>query len=142
MPLKNKHLIKSFNELSIEPVVVDTYYWRNREYKKYNLSLIAGTVVDKNKTKSMITIATQFGEVVDVKIDKGKFSYYDRTSEKTTSWLSRGNKLMILGYRSGSVFYPKVYKDSIYPHSIMKIDDDKLSKGEIFIISNKESVDL
>ena len=142
VPLKNKHLIKSFNELSIEPVVVDTYYWRNREYKKYNLSLIAGTVVDKNKTKSMITIATQFGEVVDVKIDKGKFSYYDRTSEKTTSWLSRGNKLMILGYRSGSVFYPKVYKDSIYPHSIMKIDDDKLSKGEIFIISNKESVDL
>lgn len=142
VPLSSKYPIKSFNELSVDPVITGTYQWRGREYTNYALSLIAGTVVDKNKTKSMITIATPSGEVVDIKIDKGKFSYYDRTSDVTTSWLSRGNKLMILGYRNGNVFYPKVYKDSIYPHSMMKIDDEKLSKGEIFIINNKESVDL
>jgi DNA polymerase-3 subunit alpha len=133
--------IKYFSELDSTPKITKTYKWKDTEYHEYQLDLIAGTVVDKNKNKSMITIVSQNGDVVDIKLDKGKFSYYDRATEFNSSWLTRGNKLMVLGFRRGEVFYPKRYKQSIYPHSIMRIDDSKLAEGKISIINNKESVD-
>lgn len=139
--LDKEYNIQRFSELPKEPTIANVKYWKKRKIEEYKVSLIAGTVVEKNKNKAMITLFTTDREVVDVKLDKGKFSYYDRVTEISDSWLSRGNKLLILGFRRGEVFYPKVYKNSIYKHSIMKIDG-MYSNEKIKVLINKEYVDI
>ena len=140
IPLSNDYNIKNFCDLPKEPVIVNTRKWRGRDIHEYRVDLIAGTVVEKNKNKSMVTIATPSGDVVDIKLDKGRFSYYDRATDDDESWLTRGNKLMILGYRRGETFYPKVYRNNYYQHSIMKIIGVNKQSGKIILKNEKESV--
>ena len=90
----------------------------------YQLSLIAGTVIDRNKMKNTITLLTQNG-VVNVKIYKNQFAMFDKqisfiddTGKKKVlerSWFARGTLLMVQGFRRGQDFVPKKYKSSIYP---------------------------
>ncbi|HSQ89772.1 PHP domain-containing protein [Romboutsia sp.] len=122
IPLENSINIKNFCDLPREPEVVSTRKWRGRDIHEFRVDVIAGTVVEKNKNKSIITIATQSGDVVDIKLDKGRFSHYDRTTDQEKSWLTKGNKLLVVGYRRGETFYPKVYRQNLYQHSIMKIE--------------------
>lgn len=122
IPLDGIYNIKSFAELPVDPHIVSTKKWRGRDIHEFKIDVIAGTVVEKNKNKSIITIITKSGDVVDIKLDKGKFSYYDRATDYEKSWLTKGNMLMIVGYRRGEVFYPKVYRNSLFQHSIMKIE--------------------
>lgn len=128
--------IDKFNELPREPKV---YYDINprtgRKFRKNKLSLIAGTVVEKNKTKSIVTLNTQYG-VVEVKLNKATFIHFDRKTTDEASWFGRGNKLIIVGYRRGESFVPKIYADSIFKSNIMKID--LLSTGVIDIKRNRE----
>lgn len=142
IPLSNDYNIKNFCDLPKEPVIVSTKKWRGRDIHEYRVDLIAGTVVEKNKNKSMVTIATPSGDVVDIKLDKGRFSYYDRATDSDESWLTRGNKLMILGYRRGETFYPKVYRNNYYQHSIMKIMGMNKQTGKIVLKNEKESVEM
>lgn len=101
------------------------YYEENkrtgRMIKKNKLYLIAGTVVEKNKAKSMITLNTQFG-VVDVKLHRDTFTHFDRKVPDEPSWFTRGTKLLIAGYRREESFIPKIYRESIFTSSIMKIE--------------------
>ena len=120
IPLDKYIKISNFFELPSQPIVTETKKWRGRDFNIYKLNAIAGVVVDKDKTKGMITLSTPEG-CVDVKLDKGRFSYYDRSVDGDSSWLSRGNKLVIVGYKRGESFYPKIYNDNIYNHTIMKI---------------------
>ena len=120
MKLEQFYNIKSFLELPKIPVVTETYKRKGREYENYKLDIISGTVIDKDKNKSIVTISTQTG-VVDIKLDKGRFSYYDRTTDYDESWFKRGTVLMIVGYRRDEVFYPKTYSNSIYSHSFMRV---------------------
>ena len=106
-----------------------------RMYKKNKLSLIAGTVVEKNKSKSMVTLNTQYG-VVEVKLYKTSFSHYDRKTPDEPSWFSRGTKLVVVGYRREGSFIPKIYSDSKYNSSIMKIE--QLPSGRIDIKTDRE----
>lgn len=122
IPLHNYLNISNFFELPKEPVVAETKKWRNRDFNVYKLDVIAGVVAEKNKNKSMITLSTPQG-CIDVKLDKGRFAHYDRTVENDKSWLTRGNRLVIVGYRRGETFYPKTYNNSVYSHTIMKIED-------------------
>lgn len=122
IPIENYLAISNFFELPKEPVVAETKKWRGRDFNIYKLDVIAGVVVEKNKNKSMITISTPQG-CIDVKLDKGRFAHYDRTVEGDKSWLTRGNRLVIVGYRRGETFYPKTYNNSVYNHTIMKIED-------------------
>lgn len=131
---------KNFCDLPKEPVIVATKQWRGREIHEFRVDVIAGTVVEKNKNKAIITLATPSGDVVDIKMDKGRFSYYDRTTENDKSWLTRGNKLMIVGYRRGETFYPKVYRSNYYQHSLMKIDGIDFNTGRLKLKFEKESV--
>lgn len=98
----------------------------------YDLHLIAGTVIDKNKTKGLVTVLTPTG-VVNVKVYKNQFAGYDkqisepkpeggkRVIEK--SWFTRGNLLMFQGIRRENDFILKKYKSSVYP-VITKINID------------------
>ena len=91
---------------------------------------ICGTVIDKDKMHSTVTLLTTTGVVV-VKYYKGQFNFYDReiseiddTGKKNKiepSWFKRGTKLMVTGFRNDEFFIPKTYKDSIYKHSTQLI---------------------
>lgn len=119
--------ICDFTELSEEPDVDKVIVMNGRDVPLFKLHRIAGTVLDKNKTKNSITLLTNYG-VVNVKIYQAQFAKYDKQiSQKLSdgrkkiierSWFSRGNKLMITGIRRGDNFIPKIYKNSIYKEPI------------------------
>ena len=129
--------IENFKELPEEPA---TYMFENeksrRRYKRFKLSIIAGTVVDKDKTKNMVTLNTQFG-VVQIKLYKESFTKYDRKTPEEPSWFTRGNKLVVVGYRRGETFVPRIYPESRFTSSIMKIQFNK--QGNIEIASERLS---
>lgn len=119
--------ICDFTELSEEPDVDRVIVMNGRDVPLFKLHRIAGTVLDKNKTKNSITLLTNYG-VVNVKIYQAQFAKYDKQiSQKLAdgrkkiierSWFSRGNKLVITGIRRGDNFIPKIYKNSIYKEPI------------------------
>lgn len=129
---KEKYGIVNFNEQPEEPVVVGTYKSRGQERPKYEISRIAGTVLDKDKNKHTVTLLTTDG-VVTVKFYDGAFVHYNKQISRVKedgkkevlegSWFTRGNKLLIAGYRRGSQFKPYKYKDSIYQHTVALITD-------------------
>lgn len=94
------------------------------EINLFKIHRIAGTVIDKNKNKSTVTLLTTTG-VVTVKIWKNQFGVWDkRIFEKDTdgkkhvlekSWFERGNKLIITGIKRDDTFIPKKYKSTPYP---------------------------
>ena len=98
---------------------------------------IAGTVIEKNKLKNIVTLLTQYG-VVKVKIYKPQFVKYDKqsfikdevTGKKTVtekSWFTRGNKLIIQCIRRGDNAIPKAYKTSPYKPITLISDIDYLT---------------
>lgn len=114
-----------FNALPDTPTVEREFKMKNGQtVRKYRLSLLAGTVIDKNKMKNTITLLTQTG-VVTVKIYKNQFALYDKQiSNKDEdgvkhvlerSWFSRGTLLLVQGFRSGEQFVLKKYRDSVFP---------------------------
>ena len=128
--------LANFFELPEEPEIDYTFTAKSgQEVKVFKLSLIAGTVIDKNKLKNTITLLTPEG-VVTVKIYKNQYSLFDKQlSErgedgkkhvKERSWFTRGNLLLIQGIRRGSDFIPKKSRNSLYPiiSKILNIRED------------------
>lgn len=129
---KEEYLISDFATLPEEPQVSEYYTYRGKEKPRFKLTRICGTVLDKDKNKHMITLLTPSG-VVTIKFYKGQFSFYDKQiselnedGTKTVlekSWFSRGNKLLVTGYRREEQFVPKKYVDSAYRHTLQLITD-------------------
>ena len=130
-----KYEIQSFEDLPTSPVVAEYRTFRGKDMPRFALTRICGTVLDKDKNKHIVTLLTPNG-VVQVKFYKGQFNFYDKqisevdseTGKKTVlekSWFSRGNKLLVTGYRREDQFIPKKYRDSIYQHSLQLIVDIK-----------------
>ena len=121
----------NFNELPEEPVVTGFTYHGEKQYPRFELSRIAGTVLDRDRNKHTVTLLTQFG-VVTVKFYGGQFSFYDKTismiDEQTgkkvvveDGWFKRGNLILISGFRRQNKFSAKRYSNSIYQHAVCKI---------------------
>ena len=112
-------------------------------YKTYE---IAGTVVDNDPTKGIVTLITQFG-VVQVRVGKGRFQNYhrkimvgegkDRTNIDDT-WFKRGTILVCIGYRRFNDFYCNS-RNSNYQHSVMKIIGK--NKDTVLIQREKKKVE-
>lgn len=110
--------LTDFNTLSDEPDVDRIIFIKGHQVPLYKLYRIAGTVLDKDKTKSSITLLTTTG-VVTVKIFGGAFTNYNKQiSERGAdgkkhvqekSWFTRGNKVIITGIRRESMFFAKKY---------------------------------
>lgn len=125
---ENIYNLENFFDLSEEPVVEKTLWIKGKEVPIYHLSRIVGTILDKDKNKSTITILTTHGVVV-VKIYKAQFAKYDRQlSERLAdgtkhiiekSWFKRGNKVLLMGIRRGQNFIPKKYKST--PGSVISL---------------------
>ena len=136
-----KHHFDNFFNIPEEPVVERTLSIKGKQVPFYQLSRIAGTVLDKNKLKNLITILTTNG-VVNVKVWQNQFVLYDKqisvrdevTNKKKViekSWFSRGNKLIVTGIRRGDTFIPKVYKNSPWRAPIELIDSINEETGDI-----------
>lgn len=127
---RKEYNIVNFDELNPQSQIADYFYYRGQVKPRFALYRICGTVLDRDKNKHTVTILTPDG-VVAVKFYSGAFTYYDkqisRLNEDGTktkiesSWFSRGNKLLITGYRRDDQFVPRQYKDSIYKHTVQLI---------------------
>lgn len=136
---RDRYLIENYTDLAEEPVIEKIWTTKDgKEIPIFKLTRICGTVIDKNKTKNIVTLLTNDG-VVNLKIYRAQFSKYDKqisvkdevTGKKTIierSWFKRGNKLMVVGIRRGDNFIPKMYKNNpyfTYPiELITNIDED------------------
>lgn len=99
--------------------------WKN--VPKYRVSRIAGTVLKATNDKGNVALLTCYG-VVNVKFYKGAYAFYNKRISQPLedgkkkvledSWLKRGNKLLISGIRRDDQFFPLVYKDTIYNHTV------------------------
>ena len=128
----SRYNITPYEELPEEPqFVIQT--WGKRKWRQYSLSQILGVVLDKNDSHHMITVLDYHNNVVNVKFDgnfyalmKAQLSETDENGKKTVvdkSWLSRGQGLILTGYRFGeNDFKLKNYSSSIFPYKIIKVD--------------------
>lgn len=114
---KDMYNIVDFNELSIKPNIIGYNKFKGRETPKYQTYTLIGTILDKDKVKHSITILTPTG-VVTCKMYAGSFAHYDKTishfvnGKKETvekSWFSRGNLVMVKGFRREDQFVLRTY---------------------------------
>lgn len=127
----------NFFSLPEEPEIEYTINIKGKEVPMMRLTRIMGTVLDKNKSKHLITLLTTSG-VVTVMIYGAGYSTYDKqisvlneaTGKKKIiekSWFTKGNKLIINGVRtSENKFVAKKYKKTTFPlvEKIVEIKDD------------------
>ncbi|MGD7046965.1 DNA polymerase III subunit alpha [Rossellomorea marisflavi] len=145
---KEKYDVSIFSDLPEDPEVVETYVSRGIERKVFKLSRIAGTVLDRDKNKHKVTLLTTDG-VVTVKFYGGSFSHYNKQLSRPTSsgkkevvepsWFTRGNKLLITGFRRGNQFSPRTYKNSIYRHTVALIEDID-DQGNLTLKTEREEI--
>lgn len=144
--------IVNYFELPEEPVAYDWYArWINGERKifpKYNISRIAGTVINADNNHHMVSLLTKYG-LVNVKMNKGHYAFYnkqisqideDNNNKKhkiEDSWLKRGQMIIVSGIRMGDTFYPRIYNDTIYKHTISLIKE--VNKDGTLLLQNERT---
>lgn len=117
--------IEDFAKLPTEPVVERSFETKDGStISMFRITRIAGTVIDKDKNKSTITLLTPSG-VVSVKVWKNQFAKWDKQISARDedgkkhvlekSFFQRGNKLIITGIRREDTFIPKKYKSINLP---------------------------
>lgn len=142
-----KYNITKFSSLSKEPEITGYNSYKGRKFPKYNVYRIMGTVLDKNDIKNSISLLTVEGDVVNVKLYGGSFAHYNKqlTARKEDgtnmviekSWFTRGNKLMVVGYRKDDQFILKRYIDTIYQHTVSLIEEVE-QNGDLKLKLNRE----
>ncbi|OME55617.1 DNA-dependent DNA polymerase [Paenibacillus odorifer] len=140
-----KYGISNFGDLNEVPVIVDYFTFKERQFPKFKIDCIVGTVLDKDKNKHSVTLLTTDG-VVTLKYQDGQFAHYNKQVSKTKSdgkkeileksWFTRGNKLVVVGYRRDMQFKPKRYKDTRYLHTTMLIDE-VYEDGTVKVINDR-----
>jgi len=146
---KEKYNVVDYSMLPEKPKEIGFNLYKGLKYPKFELKRIVGTVLDRDKNKHVVALLTPDG-VVNVKFYSGQFAFYDRQisrinedGTKTTledGWFKRGEKLLITGFRRGDQFKPKVYKDSVYQHSVYRIINIK-GNGELDFQTERISAD-
>lgn len=120
---KDLYEIADFSRIPENPVVERVLPIKGRQIPIFKLYRIAGTILDKDKSKKTVTLLTTDG-VVTVKIFGAVFTHYDKQiSEKGAdgkkhviekSWLSRGNKIIVTGIKQSDGFLAKKYNRTSY----------------------------
>lgn len=127
----DRYNVVSFDDLPEEPTFEEYIGKGGKVWKRYHLSRICGTVLGRNDNNHLVDILTPDDNVVTLNIPQGQFGFYKKVisevvdGKKTViedSWLKRGCKIMVCGYRRGDAFFVKRYAKSLYQHSIALID--------------------
>lgn len=135
--LKNEiYHITPINKLSKQPEVERSFTTKDgHEISIFKITRIAGTVIDKDKNKGTVCLLTPDG-VINVKIWKNQFAVWDKQISRKNpdgtkhvvekSWFTRGNKLIITGFKRDDAFIPKKYKNTEWPlfERIDEIDEN------------------
>ena len=142
-----KYNIKSFESLPDTPVVVGTKTNKDgREYQIYDTCCICGTVTNADNNKHIVTIITNYGEVVDIKFPATQYIYYnkvvsviDENGKKTVldpSWFNRNEKILVSGFRRELSFVPKANYEKGQRYAVQLITDMDAS-GNLSLISER-----
>ena len=126
-----KYNITPFEQLPEEPVFI-TQSFKGREWKQFSLSQIMGVVLARNDNNHIVTILDYHDNVVNVKFDGGLYAYMKQQisvinpdGSKTVtdkSWFTRGQGLILTGYRYGDDFRIKNYSRSVFPYKVIRVD--------------------
>ncbi len=105
----------------VEGVVERHIFIENKRIPIMKLSTIAGTVIDKDKVKGIVTLSTTKG-VIDVKFYKALYSKFIHESDldeedenykpNEENFFEKGTHLIITGMKRGNAFIPKRYKNT------------------------------
>lgn len=126
--------ISNYNDIK-EGEIVGHFVIKNKYIPKMRLHTIFGTVIDKDRTKGIVTLAT-IDAVVDVKFFKQQFAKYvqeggDDEDSYATNFFDKGTHLLITGIKRGDMFLPKVYKNSGIAEVIkVTVKDKKIVETE------------
>jgi len=125
-----RYNVTSFNDLPYEPEF-ELKSRGNFEWRQYKLSRIAGTIIDCDHNKNIISLLTTDG-VANVRFNKGQYAHYKQNISETIDgkkityedgWFKRGNLLLVSGYRREEEFVAKRYAKSIYQHTVALIEN-------------------
>ena len=126
----NQYGVVNYFDLPENPEIERIIPIKGKEVPLFKIVRIAGTVLDRNKSKKTVTLLTTNG-VVTVKIYGDVFTHYDKQiSEKGAdgkkhvlekSMFSRGNKIIVTGIRRENEFLAKKYSRTPY-HLVEKIE--------------------
>ena len=129
--------ITDFNDIPENPVVERIIPIKGRQIPIFKLWRIAGTVIDRDKSKKTVTLLTTNG-VVTVKIFGPIFTHYDKQISQRgadgkkhvveASWFKRGTKIIITGLKQSDGFLAKKYTKTPYSlvEKITSISEDGL----------------
>lgn len=133
--------VKEFNELPTEPVNDSNF--NGIPIRK--LTRIMGCVIAKDDIKSTVTLVTVESGVVNVRMNREQYAYYNRRLSDLKSdgtkvvlengWFQRGELLVFSGYRRGDTFMAKKYKNWKYPlvEKITKVNNN----GTVFMTDKR-----
>lgn len=151
--LNNKaYGIVDFFKLSEEPTIEKRFMTKDgSEITMYEINRIAGTIIDKDKNKSTITLLTTTG-VVTVKVWKNQFAKWDKQISARDSggkkhileksFFQRGTKIIITGIRRGDNFIPKKYKSTELPlfEKIEEIENGLITRSSTERLELEEDI--
>lgn len=146
---KSEYMISDFNTLPRQPEVENWYENKHGRFPLWKLSRIAGTVVDKNIAKNYITILTSDGSVVNCKMNPGQISHYNQTisignnKDKIVldkSWLEKGTKILLTGYKREDDFVCKTYANTIFGKHILRLIED-IADGKLITRSERVNIE-
>ena len=128
----------------VEGAVDGFFLIKGKQIPKMKLYTLAGTVIDRDRVKGLVTMQTPDG-VVNIKCYKDLYAIYAQTISEVDengnkeieeeSFFEKGVHLLVTGIQRGSTFIPKVYKQT-GRKSIMRIIIDE--EGHFFELEEKE----
>lgn len=133
----SEYNITDFDKIPETPVVERIIPIKGRQIPIFKLWRIAGTVIDRDKSKKTVTLLTTSG-VVTVKIFGPIFTHYDKQISQRgvdgkkhvveASWFKRGTKIIITGLKQSDGFLAKKYTKTPYSlvEKITSISEDGL----------------
>lgn len=145
-----KYNISNYFEIDPTPQVIEKYTRGGREYSKFKIYTLVGTVLDRNKDKHTFSLLTPDGVVI-CKTYAGAFSHYDKALTKIgaggkketieKSWFTRGNLVMVKGFRREDQFILRTnaQKGLGKEHTInliLGVQDD----GSLLLQSERENI--
>ncbi len=99
----------------VEGAADGEFYIKGKIIPKMKLYTLAGTVIDRDKTKGTVSIQCPSG-VVTIKVYKDLYAamvaVIDDEKGHQDSYFEKGVHLLVTGIQRGSTFVPKVYKNT------------------------------
>ena len=101
--------IDNVNDLC-EDAVDGFFMIQGKKIPRMHLYTLIGTVLQRDTTKGVVTLQTP-GGVINMKLYKDLFAFYNNETNGG-SYFEKGTHLLVTGIVRGSMFIPKVYKNT------------------------------